>query len=238
MKPGIRTRILERDGWRCQLCGIDTPKELRGTYKPNAPEVDHVIPKARGGGWDEANLRCVCHVCNLMHGKLLDTEMIEKAKLWLVRLEGTPQIPAPPTSPAKKKRFAIWIRCGYSNRTMTLQEFSQRYGCARPKRDSSGDEVIPGWQEANDMPSRPDYGHHIYDNGNGMFGVCLMFLNRLSWTTVKRKLEAAGFTVRQDGDTEGTALFNPTDGRQARLALSLAMVAQPAGFGPLFTEAA
>src|SRR5574343_277197 len=39
--------ICERDGWRCYLCGVKTPKKLRGTCEHNAPEVDHVIPVAR-----------------------------------------------------------------------------------------------------------------------------------------------------------------------------------------------
>lgn len=56
--------ILERDGWRCYLCGVKTPKRLRGTCEPNAPEVDHVVPVARGGSHTEDNLRCCCRRCN------------------------------------------------------------------------------------------------------------------------------------------------------------------------------
>lgn len=56
--------ILERDGWRCQICGISTPRRLRGTYKPNAPEVDHIIPQAKGGPHSRANCQCACRRCN------------------------------------------------------------------------------------------------------------------------------------------------------------------------------
>ncbi|RSC23542.1 HNH endonuclease [Acinetobacter sp. FDAARGOS_515] len=56
--------ILERDKWKCYLCGIDTPKTLRGTIKDNAPEVDHIIPLSKGGGHVESNLRCACRKCN------------------------------------------------------------------------------------------------------------------------------------------------------------------------------
>lgn len=56
--------VLERDKWKCYLCGCDTPKALRGTMKPNAPEVDHVIPISRGGVHSEANTRCACRHCN------------------------------------------------------------------------------------------------------------------------------------------------------------------------------
>lgn len=57
-------KVFERDGWRCQLCGCSTPKRLRGTYKPNAPEVDHIIPMSLGGGHTWANVQCSCRKCN------------------------------------------------------------------------------------------------------------------------------------------------------------------------------
>lgn len=57
--------ILERDGWRCQICGIDTPKRLRGTFAPNAPEVDHVIALSLGGAHAAWNAQCACRRCNV-----------------------------------------------------------------------------------------------------------------------------------------------------------------------------
>jgi 5-methylcytosine-specific restriction endonuclease McrA len=56
--------VLRRDNWRCYLCGIETPQELRGTTEPNAPEIDHVIPISRGGEHSEGNARCSCRKCN------------------------------------------------------------------------------------------------------------------------------------------------------------------------------
>lgn len=60
--------ILERDKWKCYLCGVDTPKTLRGTIEDNAPEVDHIVPLSKGGGHVESNLRCSCRKCNLKKG--------------------------------------------------------------------------------------------------------------------------------------------------------------------------
>lgn len=57
--------IFERDGWLCQLCGCSTPKSLRGTYEPNAPELDHIIPVSKGGAHTEKNLQCLCRACNI-----------------------------------------------------------------------------------------------------------------------------------------------------------------------------
>lgn len=56
--------VLERDGWVCQLCGIGTPRELRGTTAQNAPELDHVIPLSAGGEHSPENTRCLCLKCN------------------------------------------------------------------------------------------------------------------------------------------------------------------------------
>ena len=41
------------------------------------------------------------------------------------------------------------------------------------------------------------------------------------WSHAKRKLEAADFTIWQDGDEEGSALFDPTNKAQARSALKV-----------------
>lgn len=57
--------VLARDGWRCQLCGCATPRKLRGTISPNAPELDHIVPLAQGGPHTYANTQCACRRCNL-----------------------------------------------------------------------------------------------------------------------------------------------------------------------------
>lgn len=59
-------KVCQRDRWRCQLCSVRTPRRLRGTYAPNAPEVDHVIPVSppHRGGNTYANSQCLCRRCN------------------------------------------------------------------------------------------------------------------------------------------------------------------------------
>lgn len=58
--------VFDRDGWRCQLCNIKTPRKLRGTYAPNAPELDHIIPLAAGGSHTYINTQCACRSCNAL----------------------------------------------------------------------------------------------------------------------------------------------------------------------------
>lgn len=57
--------VLGRDSWCCQLCGVKTPKSLRGSLNDRAPEVDHIVPIARGGEHSYRNTQCACRKCNL-----------------------------------------------------------------------------------------------------------------------------------------------------------------------------
>jgi 5-methylcytosine-specific restriction enzyme A len=49
-----RARVLVRDAGLCQPC------RRRGVMTPGCRTVDHIVPKARGGGDDEANLQTIC----------------------------------------------------------------------------------------------------------------------------------------------------------------------------------
>lgn len=57
--------VFERDGWRCQICGVDTPERLSGTLKQNAPQLDHIVPLEARGPHTPANTQCACRRCNL-----------------------------------------------------------------------------------------------------------------------------------------------------------------------------
>jgi 5-methylcytosine-specific restriction endonuclease McrA len=48
----VRAHVLERDGWRCTVCGAP------------AVEVDHLIPVRDGGSDHPRNLRSVCTAHN------------------------------------------------------------------------------------------------------------------------------------------------------------------------------
>lgn len=53
-----RKRILDRDNGLCQPCMRSTGRVTMAT------EVDHVIPKARGGSDADANLQAICNPCH------------------------------------------------------------------------------------------------------------------------------------------------------------------------------
>ncbi len=65
ISPQIRTLILERNGYTCQLCGSSA-----GDPDPFNPDrklrlqIDHIKPISQGGTEEPSNLRVLCSACN------------------------------------------------------------------------------------------------------------------------------------------------------------------------------
>jgi hypothetical protein len=53
----LRFRVLKRDGYRCQLCGATAQDGVR-------LEIDHKVPRAKGGSSELVNLWTLCFPCN------------------------------------------------------------------------------------------------------------------------------------------------------------------------------
>jgi ATP adenylyltransferase len=54
----LRYDVLKRSAFHCELCGISADIK--------ALEVDHIIPRNRGGSDDPSNLQALCYSCNAM----------------------------------------------------------------------------------------------------------------------------------------------------------------------------
>ena len=67
-EPINKLHVFDRDSWRCQVCGIKTPRRLLGCKDDDAPELDHRIPMAMGGGHLWSNVQCCCRLCNMRKG--------------------------------------------------------------------------------------------------------------------------------------------------------------------------
>lgn len=67
-EPVNKIKVFDRDAWRCQMCGVKTPKKLMGSFDDKAPELDHRIPMAMGGPHSYDNVQCSCRKCNLAKG--------------------------------------------------------------------------------------------------------------------------------------------------------------------------
>jgi 5-methylcytosine-specific restriction endonuclease McrA len=59
-------RILERDQYRCQYCGLDGMTSFDNAL---AMSVDFVVPRARKGKKDPRNLMACCRACNMIKGR-------------------------------------------------------------------------------------------------------------------------------------------------------------------------
>ncbi len=109
---------------------------------------------------------------------------------------------------------------------MTIEQFADKYH-TRTGKDECGETYIPGTPWPSDR-----YGHQIYEHGNGQFALLLMFPvegheaggpgKSARWVHARKKLLNSGFTLKQNGDAEGVALFDPEHKVQAKLALKLA----------------
>ncbi|MEW6350119.1 MAG: HNH endonuclease [Thermodesulfobacteriota bacterium] len=64
---GLRFTVLQRDRFRCVLCGASPATTLRC-----ALHVDHIVPWSKGGKTAVDNLRTLCKLCNLGKGAKLD----------------------------------------------------------------------------------------------------------------------------------------------------------------------
>lgn len=80
IKGTVRYRILSRAKFRCELCGISADQK--------ALEVDHIVPRNKGGADDESNLQSLCYSCNAMKRDTDDTDFREVKQSYEERVAG------------------------------------------------------------------------------------------------------------------------------------------------------
>ena len=73
----VRYEVLKRAKFHCELCGISADKK--------ALEVDHIIPKNKGGSDDISNLQALCYSCNSMKRDKDDTDFSEVRNSYKLR---------------------------------------------------------------------------------------------------------------------------------------------------------
>ena len=91
-------KILERDRYHCQYCGLDGMANFENSL---VMSVDFVIPRAKKGTKHPGNLIAACRACNLIKGRRT-FKNFEEAKTYVLdrraqlRKEWQAKIAAPP----------------------------------------------------------------------------------------------------------------------------------------------
>ena len=65
MSAKLRYKVLQRDGFKCKLCGRTQEDGVK-------LHVDHIFPVSKGGKTEMSNLRTLCDECNLGKGAEYD----------------------------------------------------------------------------------------------------------------------------------------------------------------------
>ena|SRR2546423_9894236 len=73
-------RILERDRYCCQYCGLDGASNFENSL---VMSVDFVVPRARKGKKDPSNLVAACRACNVIKGQRV-FKSLEEAKAYVL----------------------------------------------------------------------------------------------------------------------------------------------------------
>jgi hypothetical protein len=104
---------------------------------------------------------------------------------------------------------------------MNLTEFAEKNGL-KLKRDKQDDTVIILGHKGKS---------HAYEYGEGLLGVMVMPEVETShwWTAARKAFLAAGMRIRQNGDFEGAATFDPRNPEQVKVALKYAGVRRRRG---------
>jgi len=77
-------KILERDDYRCQYCGLDGRASFENAL---AMRVDFVVPRARKGKKEPSNLVACCTPCNTIKGTRVYANFGE-AKAFVLKKRG------------------------------------------------------------------------------------------------------------------------------------------------------
>jgi len=64
MNSELRSKILDRDRFTCQMCGAVSGETHLFDHRPTRIQIGYFIDKSQGGSDDPANLRALCSVCN------------------------------------------------------------------------------------------------------------------------------------------------------------------------------
>jgi diadenosine tetraphosphate (Ap4A) HIT family hydrolase len=101
--PGsLRYDVIQRAKGRCEACGV--------SVEERALEVDHIVPRNRGGGDDLWNLQALCYVCNAQKRDRDDTDFAAVRKSYDDREKACVFCEMPTKRIVDHNRLAVAVR--------------------------------------------------------------------------------------------------------------------------------
>jgi hypothetical protein len=99
---------------------------------------------------------------------------------------------------------------------MTTRDFSDQHRLKLRRDPDDETEIIPGREGQS----------QIFQYSDCQLGVMVMPLSGTAhrWKMARAAFKTAGMVIRQDGDCEGTATFDPANQEQVKLAMKYAKV--------------
>ena len=98
----LKFEVLKNAQFHCELCGISA--DVR------ALEVDHIVPRNRGGTDDPSNLQALCYSCNSMKRDRDDTDFRKVRESYNFRDEGCPFCHPPKERILHENELALAVR--------------------------------------------------------------------------------------------------------------------------------
>ncbi len=104
--PGtLRYDVIRRAKGRCEACGV--------SVEERALEVDHIVPRNRGGTDDPLNLQALCYVCNAQKRDRDDTDFRVVKESYAHREDGCPFCDLPAGRIVRTNELTVLIRDKY-----------------------------------------------------------------------------------------------------------------------------
>ncbi len=105
--PGtLKYDVLKRAAFRCELCGHSAEER--------ALEVDHILPRNKGGSDDKSNLQALCYVCNATKRDRDDADLRGMADAYRHREDGCVFCDLPPERIVAENPLFVAIRDAYA----------------------------------------------------------------------------------------------------------------------------
>jgi len=95
----IRYEVLKQAKSRCELCGVEA--------NVRALEVDHIVPRSKGGSNDKSNLQALCYSCNAMKRDRDDTDFRDVIESYGLRKSGCSYCDVPADSVISQNELCI-----------------------------------------------------------------------------------------------------------------------------------